>query len=189
MGIKRVCIQNQNNQHFILTEGLIHIVQFIFGICAFATTTSFSTTYEIDVACSGNETNKTPITTSIYYPFRLGESSRSVTLCDEAEPYLFYLMGDFHSDSGFYVTVGVLAFLYSLAALGVYIFLGPIYENNSNFPVGDCAMHVVFAVLFLAGSSAWANSVTSLRYATDFNFIKDINDGVGDNEEICASFR
>lgn len=176
-------LASANTRVFKEPRGFMKVLQFIFGICAFATTTSFSENYEIEVDC-GNATKKAIISSSLNYPFRLDHLTRKEEVCDK--PCTFLLMGDFSSDAGFYVTVGVLAFLYCIAALGVYVFLGPIYENNSNFPLGDCAMHVVFAILFLAGSSAWANSLTSMRSALDFGYVKDLNDGDSEGDgDIC----
>lgn len=179
-------LASANTRVFKEPRGFMKILQFIFGICAFATTTSFTANYEIEVGCNKTTTNLTTIKTTLYYPFRLDHLSGEYDACGEKPTFL--LMGDFSSDAGFYVTVGVLAFLYSITALGAYVFLGPIYENNSNIPLGDCAMHVVFAILFLAGSSAWANSLSSMRSALEFKFITDINNGDKEGDgDLCKS--
>ncbi|KAG0712572.1 Synaptophysin [Chionoecetes opilio] len=73
------------------------------------------------------------------------------------------MVGDFSSDAGFFVAVGVLAFLYSVAALALYCCFTALYENNDLVPIGDFAVHVVFVILWLAASCAWANSLSGLR--------------------------
>ena len=43
--------------------------------------------------------------------------------------------GNFHSPSQFYVFIGVMAFLYSLAALVLYVWFDDKYRNIDNIPV------------------------------------------------------
>lgn len=89
------------------------------------------------------------------------------------------MRGDFSSDSRFFVAVGVLAFFYIIAALVLYCLFYTIYENNPLAPLADFAAHVFFAIMWLAGSSAWANSLTALRQATEVSVI------MKENPEIC----
>ena len=51
------------------------------------------------------------------------------------EDYKLYLRGDFSSDSEFFVAVGVLGFLYSIAALGLYCFATALYQRNVLVPI------------------------------------------------------
>ncbi|XP_071532886.1 synaptophysin-like isoform X2 [Panulirus ornatus] len=165
-------------------RGFMKILQFIFSICAFATTTNFSSSFSFRVLCKGNQDNSTLITEKIVYPFRIDSIRTSYKVCGNSES--LHLSGDFSSDAEFFVAVGVLAFLYVIGALVLYTLFSSIYDNNDLVPVVDCGAHVVFAILWLAGSSAWANSLTNLRMATNVQtIIKEHDDFCGDN--ICHS--
>ena len=54
-----------------------------------------------------------------------GSTSKEMT-----HPY-----GDFSSSAEFYVFIGVMAFLYSIAALVLYIFFDDMYRSNTRLPV------------------------------------------------------
>lgn len=44
-------------------------------------------------------------------------------------------MGDYSSSAEFFVTIGVFAFLYSMAALSIYIFAFEKYRENNKGPL------------------------------------------------------
>ncbi|XP_045606733.1 synaptophysin isoform X2 [Procambarus clarkii] len=159
-------------------RGFMKVLQFIFGICAFATTTSFSTSFSFGVKCPGEIYN---ITENIAYPFQLDSVKPLVKICEGNEEQL-QISGDFSSDAQFFVAVGVLAFLYTIGALALYCAFTSIYENNEFVPVADCGAHVLFAILWLAASSAWANNLSNLKYATHLENIFD------ENPEICKVY-
>lgn len=47
----------------------------------------------------------------------------------------FFLVGDYSSSAEFFVTIGVFAFLYSTAALCIYIFFFEKYKENNKGPL------------------------------------------------------
>lgn len=46
-----------------------------------------------------------------------------------------FLVGDYSSSAEFFVTIGVFAFLYSTAALSIYIFFYEKYKENNKGPL------------------------------------------------------
>ncbi|KAF2349636.1 Marvel domain [Trinorchestia longiramus] len=158
-------VANMNWQVVKEPRGFMKILQFLFTICAFATTTSFSDTYSFIVKCS--DESKSIITGTIQYDFRLDHLQLRQPVCGIEQNIIF--RGDASSDAQFFVAVGVLALLYVLAALVMYTIFSPMYSANPLLPVLDCGMHALFAVLYLACSSAWANSLSTLKVATSFD--------------------
>lgn len=156
------------------------ILQFVFGISAFATTTSFSTVFAFIVQCKEEPAKNITIEGTISYPFQV--DSYSPTFQDSCiAGKTLMLQGDFASDSRFFVAIGVLAFLYIIAALVLYCLYYTIYDNNPLAPLADCVGHIFFAFMWLASSSAWANSLTALRQATSLDAI------INENAEICTN--
>lgn len=47
----------------------------------------------------------------------------------------YFLVGDYSSSAEFFVTIGVFAFLYSTAALCIYIFFFEKYKENNKGPL------------------------------------------------------
>ncbi|XP_076043994.1 synaptophysin-like isoform X2 [Oratosquilla oratoria] len=175
MEMVQALMSNMNMRVLKEPRGFMKILQFIFSICAFGTTTSFSTILAIKRADCANS----PVKAEIHYNFQLDEIIFKP--CHDGNKSDFSLPGDFSSDSGFFVAVGVLAFLYALAALGLYVFLGPLYENDAKFPVMDCCAHIIFAIFWLAGSSAWANSLNGLKTAVTIDSVIEQNDSCHDH--------
>lgn len=98
----------------------------VFAIVSFATTVDF--TGNIDIACKNlTET----ITYSYSYPFDLHLSS-TVDKCHAS------LDVNFSSDAKFYVCTGVLAMLYSIAIIIVYVKFDSLYRKNENVPLIVC---------------------------------------------------
>ncbi|XP_028979729.2 uncharacterized protein LOC105009456 [Esox lucius] len=67
--------------------------------------------------------------------------------CKGGPPERLFLVGDYSSSAEFFVTIGVFAFLYSMAALNFYIFALEKYRENNKGPlimVGASAFFVVF---------------------------------------------
>ncbi|XP_042241980.1 synaptophysin-like protein 1 isoform X2 [Homarus americanus] len=159
-------------------RAFIKIFQFIFGICAFATTTDFRTSFSFFVEC--NKGDNVTITHDITYPFELDAINTKVTYCENKEDNL-HLNGDFSSIAEFFVAVGVLAFLYTLAALFLYTFCSSLYDNDDRVPIIDCAIHGVFVILWLAASSALADVNTDIKSVSEVHKIIDLN------PEICNS--
>lgn len=67
--------------------------------------------------------------------FRLQEVHFKAPLCDTKRDEVLFLDGDFSSAARFFLTVGVLAFLYSLLATIVYVFYQNKYLKNNRGPL------------------------------------------------------
>lgn len=55
--------------------------------------------------------------------------------CKEGNKERVFLVGDYSSSAEFFVTIGVFAFLYSMAALSVYVFFYEKYKENNKGPL------------------------------------------------------
>lgn len=152
-------------------RGFMKVLQFIFSICAFATTTSFSTYFTFIITCLPSDVKaNVTITNEISYPFQIDRIRTQFTPCDRPVQTL-YIEGDFSSDARFFVAIGVLAFLYALVAIVLYCFFTALYENNDLVPIGDFGVHVLLVLLWFAASCAWASSLSGLRSAASLDVI------------------
>uniref|UniRef100_A0A8C6Z5Z3 MARVEL domain-containing protein n=1 Tax=Nothoprocta perdicaria TaxID=30464 RepID=A0A8C6Z5Z3_NOTPE len=119
----------------------------IFSICAFAPCGGFGGSVSFLVSCAG-EPNRT-VTAAFEYPFRLNRAAFAPSLRGLCNGSVWtsdvHLVGDFSSGAQFFVAVAVLAFLYSLAALGLYVAFLPLYRGGRRLPMavtpGRCHHH------------------------------------------------
>ncbi|XP_016381153.1 synaptoporin-like [Sinocyclocheilus rhinocerous] len=89
----------------------------------------------------------------------------NTTLCNRTVPAT-HLVGDSSSSVEFFVAVAVLAFLYSMVALLVYLGYMHVYRDSDFGPMFDFALTAVFAFLWLVCSSAWARGLQTVKDAT-----------------------
>uniref|UniRef100_A0A8D2J0A4 Synaptophysin n=1 Tax=Varanus komodoensis TaxID=61221 RepID=A0A8D2J0A4_VARKO len=103
-------------------------------------------------------------------------------LCKGSERRKIFLIGDCSSSAEFFVTIAVFAFLYSLAAIVVYIFMQDKYRENNKGPmiVSDFVITAVFTFMWLVSSCAWAKGLSDVKEATD-------PDNVFKNMEVCET--
>ncbi|XP_076358565.1 synaptophysin-like [Tachypleus tridentatus] len=158
--------------HFrVLKEplGFIRIVQLVMAILAFASTAGFSSKSSLRVQCMTTE-RESSIDYEFGYPFRLRYTSFVVPKCDgtyntttEKIPY------DFSSSAEFFVATGILAFLYSTGVILFYIICHEKYINDQAVPITDLGISGVLTIFWLAGSSAYAQGVSDMKYYTDPN--------------------
>ncbi|XP_063219603.1 synaptophysin-like protein 1 [Bacillus rossius redtenbacheri] len=142
-------------------RGVMRILQFIFSICAFATTTGFTSDVILTVRCDQNSSYpEMPYRFEYSYPFRLDTVMQ--TVCDNP----FHLVGDFSSDAQFFVATGVLSFLYCIFIGIVYLLYDALYQRKDILPLADFVLTVVLAVFWLSGSAAWANGLSGLKQTT-----------------------
>ncbi|XP_015785011.1 synaptophysin-like protein 1 [Tetranychus urticae] len=159
-------------------RGFIRILQLIFAIFAFATTSGFKGTSELEMYCSGQLTESEPVNTEkltrkieykIEYPFELEKSQFTIipncTNPDTIVSRNFPM--DFSSSARFFVTTGVLCMLYCIGALAFYLTSAPIYATNPLIPVLDLVATGIFTIFWFAGSCAWAAGVSDLKYYTN----------------------
>lgn len=167
-------------------RGFIKVIQWILSIFAFATTTSVHSRLEFVITCTSNTTTGQPSTTvpiNVGYPFDLDNEGFSVFTCNQTVSK--NLMSGAKPSAEFYVFVGVIVFLYCLAALIMYVFCDEFYRKHNACTIGDFIISCVLVVLWLISSSAWASGLSDIKYYTDLNdcdFFKDIpvcHSGVG----------
>uniref|UniRef100_A0A8B9HS15 Synaptophysin-like 1 n=1 Tax=Astyanax mexicanus TaxID=7994 RepID=A0A8B9HS15_ASTMX len=104
-----------------------------------------------------------------FVPFNLLNQVRlvegNVSLCNHTSTET-HLVGDSSSSAEFFVAVAVLAFLYSMAALLVYVGYMHVYRDSDFGPMFDFVVTAAFAFLWLVSSSAWARGLQVVKYAT-----------------------
>ncbi|XP_067855246.1 synaptophysin-like protein 1 [Heptranchias perlo] len=169
-----------------LLNGERHLNGFfwIFAIFGFATCGGFSGKTALSVKCKGSNDSQ-ELTAAFQYPFRLN----SIVIvpsntCNHSKS--IYLMGDFSSSAEFFVAIAVLAFLYCMAALVLYVGYFHVYRDGNRGPMIDFVVTVIFAFLWLVCSSAWGKGLTDLKYATNPEVIKD-NVPICKELDLCTS--
>jgi len=147
-------------------RGFIKLLEFILAIFAFATTTSYSSRMTFSVFCCSKEETCDPKkqTISWSYPFELNQNKFPSSFCNGSSPETTSPYGDFSSSAEFYVFIGVMAFLYSIGALVLYIFFDDMYRGNTRIPVIDFVVSAVLTFMWLVASAAWADGVNDLKY-------------------------
>ncbi|XP_012814213.2 synaptophysin-like protein 1 isoform X1 [Xenopus tropicalis] len=137
------------------------------SIFSFATCGGYSGKTELIVSCLGSSENKTA-TASFMYPFRLNVQvfeGIPKLFCNQTWKD-FHLTGDFSAPAQFYVSIGVFAFLYCMAALVFYLGFMQLYRDSQKFPLCDFFITVFFALMWLVSSSAWAKGLTDIKAST-----------------------
>lgn len=76
-----------------------------------------------------------PVTDFFSLFSRLHQVYFDAPTCKGGEQDKVFLIGDYSSSAEFFVTIAVFAFLYSLAAIVVYIFMQDKYRENNKGPM------------------------------------------------------
>ncbi|XP_029682370.1 synaptoporin isoform X2 [Takifugu rubripes] len=121
----------------------------------------------LSVDCMEKARSNLSIGVDFAYPFRLHQVSFEAPACEGIRRERVFLTGDYSSSAEFFVTIAVFAFLYSLVATIVYIFLQNKYRENNRGPLIDFVVTVVFSFMWLVSSSAWAKALSDVKMATD----------------------
>lgn len=138
-------------------RGVMRILQFIFAIAAFSTTTNFSAS--LQMTCDGTPT---PVS-RVYefdYPFRI-EQKICPKISNKTLEYT--LSADLSSDAQFYVATGVLSLMYCVFIIAVYAGLDELYRTKTEIPLADFMLTTILAIFWLSGSAAWSNSTNTLK--------------------------
>ncbi|TSX44499.1 Synaptophysin-like protein 1 [Bagarius yarrelli] len=146
--------------------GFIKLVEWFAALFAFGCCSGYSGRNVISLFC-GDGKNET-LNVTFAYPFRLNQVllvKDNVTLCNRTMSAT-HLIGDSSSSVEFFVAVGVLAFLYCMFALLVYVGYMHVYRDSDFGPVFDFLVTAAFAFLWLVSSSAWAQGLQKVKYAT-----------------------
>ncbi|NWI77969.1 SYPL2 protein, partial [Dryoscopus gambensis] len=85
---------------------------------------------------------------------------------DESEASTLYLTGDFSAPAEFFVTLGVFSFLYSMAALVLYLRFHSLYTENTKLPFTDFCVTICFAFFWLVAAAAWGKGLSDVKAAT-----------------------
>ncbi|XP_069033809.1 synaptophysin-like [Embiotoca jacksoni] len=147
--------------------GFIKVLEWFFAIFAFSTCGSYSGMFRMSVHCQNPNDSDLNLEVEFEYPFRLHQVYFDAPTCKGEDKERLFLVGDYSSSSEFFVTIGVFAFLYSTAALGVYVFLFEKYKENNKGPLIDLGVTAVFAFMWLVSSAAWAKGLSDVKTATD----------------------
>ena len=159
--IQFVSYHHTNNAH----EHLAYSFQQLFAILAFATTSGFDTSLSYDVICTGSPSIARTYT--IEYPFSKEYNIRGLNCLKDDVNHLITLSNK--TSAQFYVATGVLAMLYSLAALVYYIMYSQAYKQDARIPFGDLIITVVLTFFWFMGWCAWvANKSNIASFAEDF---------------------
>ncbi|NXS90403.1 SYPL2 protein, partial [Erpornis zantholeuca] len=85
---------------------------------------------------------------------------------EESEDHTLNLIGDFSAPAEFFVTLGVFSFLYSMAALVLYLRFHSLYTENTKLPFTDFCVTVCFAFFWLVAAAAWGKGLSDVKAAT-----------------------
>ncbi|NXO16519.1 SYPL2 protein, partial [Oriolus oriolus] len=98
---------------------------------------------------------------------RLYRISFEIPTCNSgSEAHTLHLVGDFSAPAEFFVTLGVFSFLYSMAALVLYLRFHSLYTENTKLPFTDFCVTVCFAFFWLVAAAAWGKGLSDVKAAT-----------------------
>ncbi|TKS65767.1 Synaptophysin Major synaptic vesicle protein p38 [Collichthys lucidus] len=123
--------------------------------------------FRVAVDCRNHTDSDLSIEVQFQYPFRLHQVYFDSPTCQGGNKDRLFLVGDYSSSAEFFVTIGVFAFLYSTAALSIYVFFFEKYKENNKGPLIDLGVTGVFAFMWLVSSAAWAKGLSDVKTATD----------------------
>ncbi|XP_028306121.1 synaptophysin-like protein 1 [Gouania willdenowi] len=157
--------------------GFVKLVEWLTAVFAFGTCGGFSGRNVVSVFCGDhNET----LNADFFYPFRLSHVplvEGNTTLCNNSISTT-HMMGDSSSSAQFFVGVGIVCFLYCMAAMLVYLGYMHVYKNSDFGPIFDFLSTSILVFLWLVCSSAWAKGLQIVKDATD-------TDGISGTLALC----
>ncbi|KPP78632.1 synaptophysin-like, partial [Scleropages formosus] len=157
----------------------------VFSIFAFATCGSYSGMFKMSVECKNRTESDLNIEVEFEYPFRLHQVYFDAPTCKGGKPERLFLVGDYSSSAEFFVTIGVFSFLYSMAALAVYLFFLERYRENNKGAQIDFGVTCVFTFMWLVSAAAWAKGLSDVKTATDPERIISLISACNHEENRC----
>jgi len=161
-------------------RGFIRIVQIFMAILAFATTTSFDADARIKIECRNANNQLLAFDNVSYhfeYPFEKHVNLQfnlksDNNICNPGKyPIEYPFEIDKKASSEFYVTTGVLSFLYALAVGVVYVLLTDAYENTPIFPFIDLVATGILAFFWFMAWCVWVAQSNNVK--TDYDEVPD----------------
>ncbi|XP_028850212.1 synaptophysin-like [Denticeps clupeoides] len=165
--------------------GFIKLLEWIFAIFAFSTCGGYSGMFKMSVDCKNRSESDLEIEVEFEYPFRLHQVYFDAPTCTGGNPQRLFLEGDYSSSAEFFVTIGVFSFLYSMAALSVYVFILDKYKEKNKGAQLDFIVTAVFTFMWLVSSSAWAKGLSNVKTATDPDRVKTLISACDREENRC----
>lgn len=154
-------------------RGFIRILEVLFGALAWSTTASFMTISTLHIDCP----NTSPYTVEyrIEYPFDLTNTkvSSPANCTDDAFVIEDNFPIDFSSTSMLYVLICATSLLYALGSLVYYCLLTAKYETDPLAPMVDLCVTLLFTILWIIITCAWALNVSDLKHYTHPHYFKD----------------
>uniref|UniRef100_A0A8C6WMQ4 Synaptophysin n=1 Tax=Neogobius melanostomus TaxID=47308 RepID=A0A8C6WMQ4_9GOBI len=161
--------------------GFIKVLEWFFAIFAFSTCGGYSGMFRMAVECK----NRTESDLDIDVEFELHQVYFDAPTCQDKNTERYFLVGDYSSSAEFFVTIGVFAFLYSMAALSVYVFFFEKYKENNKGPLIDLGVTAFFAFMWLVSAAAWAKGLSDVKTATDPDEVMTLIQACANNANEC----
>ncbi|KAJ8360636.1 hypothetical protein SKAU_G00171610 [Synaphobranchus kaupii] len=145
--------------------GFIRVLEWVFSIFAFATTAGYTGSTGFNVKC---KQESLPVVAHFGYPFRLPSYGYEFPNCTNPDvPEKMLLQNDYSSSAEFFVSIGVLGFLYCTITLVLYLGYQHVYRETSRGPVIDLVLTAAFTFMWLVSSSAWGKGLTDVKWMTN----------------------
>jgi len=160
-------------------RGFLKLLEWLFAICAFATVVNFSTTFGFttDISCGNGSSTVAPLSVrkEVTYPFALDQESERIhynvkDICPPGStdrPFSVGFVSNVKSDSQFFVTTGVLCFLYCTVLIGIHLYADKTYMDSVNGVVIDFLITVFIALFWISGTAAWWKGVSDLKFGAN----------------------
>ncbi|CAO1385244.1 unnamed protein product [Diamesa serratosioi] len=145
-------------------RGVMRIFQFVFATWAFFSTSDFKATLTMN--CLEPAYKKSY---DIEYPFEFAEK-----ICRRKDNSSLLLSFDPSSDAQFFVITAVLATLYALFMIIVYLYLDDMYKTKPEFPMADFALTTILGIFWLSGFAAWSNGVSGMEKMLNEDYITGV---------------
>lgn len=182
--------------------GFIKIVQILMAILCFAIAVNGSSNLAFTQVCKNTTLNQQPYITyqaSYSYPYDLTQAkivainSCSSGSAKKLDRETLTTEGfNIKSSAEFFVFLGVVAFLYSLGMVIVYIFLKHKYDNSVFLPLIDFGVTVVFAICWFASDIAWAKAISDIQFHTNTdNVVRSMETACNPKSSVkeCQSYK
>lgn len=163
-------------------RGFIKVIQFFMAILAFATCVDWRGHLELDIKCMQHKNVTKRVSYTFKYPFDFEEKyiNQQCTgepckpLCEGDKPPEGDIQ-DFEmsavSQSQFFVFIGVIAWLSTIAITFGYVFYEDMYLSSPRLIWGDILVHGLLAFFWFVSVCAFASKISSIKYYTSKDFL------------------